>query len=391
MVDKKKLNHHEIVKLLSRNKLDCYENKDYPIEKITDQDFEKLTYFLFKESNQLKKIYNYDKPEYIIGGSDKGRDVTLKTRGETTSIIQCKHSINKTPYSKQSLLSEVLKTILYIYMYPNLVWNKEFQYIIVVSEILKEDATLLLDNFYQEVMENETKLIQEIQKLRKNFQKIKKSIPEQLPNLILKQLKDIGLRMQISKIENHDIQSYLKELSPSTLDLFFKIKIVIAIEQMAFPFINKKYDEIKSSEIDKYKQKRFYNELEKIDAKDKTKEMAILNFYKKLEAQIILQTTHPLDFQESLVEYENNIIEYQDEKKELYLLNFSLTGKDFFSLKPNLIKVHSNKYYLEFMSEIQNQKIRRFNETPNFFAKGTVHDLVNIQKIKTWEFIKGEE
>ncbi|GLI57111.1 hypothetical protein PM10SUCC1_26250 [Propionigenium maris DSM 9537] len=382
-----------------------YQGKNYPLECIGDQEFEKITSILFNCSRELKGKYDYSKAELIEGGSDKGRDVICYDENEEVNIIiQCKHSINRhTKMGKLYGQKEILKTIANIYLDKSMVKENEFKYILFIAYgITVENKNSLEKFFYEDVMEKDTILRQRINKLKSDdgegFVKIREGIPK-VTNSVLEDFRKIAKRMTIHVEEEKEIQSYLRNVEAIKFKDFFEMKIVIEKPKDLFAFQpNNDKEMLKSDEVKKHKEKIFYKELEKIELDNKSKEEALLDFQKKILWQLELIDHMEVEGEKlrySLSEYEKDILSKENGHRMNYKDDILLTndGEGIEKLAVPTQKTHSRKYYRQFMNDITREvaTLRGFSEVPSGFTKGTCHDLVESKEIKGWHLGEKEE
>jgi len=155
-------------------KPDANANLPYPIEKLDSEKFEILLYLLFKDELRSDLYnFNYDNTYLLKYVKDRGRDVTLFLEGKCVANIQCKRY--NSPITKNNLIKEVLKFILYSILDETLIGKENgFEYIFATTDNLTDPAQSLIEDFGNNI-KNEPdieSLIQTVMKA-KAFSKLK--------------------------------------------------------------------------------------------------------------------------------------------------------------------------------------------------------------------------
>lgn len=129
----------------------AFAGKPYPLEQLTDRDFEVLLYQLFRvriEQNKYKGLF--DRADLMAGVGEQGRDVLLTYKGRNTGLVQCKKF--NTNLDKPTVAKEIIKFVLYALVYPELIDNaKRFTYYVAASVGFTNTAITLISNFNQAI------------------------------------------------------------------------------------------------------------------------------------------------------------------------------------------------------------------------------------------------
>lgn len=83
----------------------------YPYVRLSADDFERLSYALFKNSHPVGQNRVWDDAGLMLRGADAGRDVVLFRRGSLWGVVQCKRLESR--ISLPEVLREIAKMILY--------------------------------------------------------------------------------------------------------------------------------------------------------------------------------------------------------------------------------------------------------------------------------------
>jgi hypothetical protein len=79
--------------------------------RLTDEDFERLSYALFKKSAPSAMERTWDDAAIMVRGADAGRDVLLAGAGRAVGIVQCKRL--ESGISLPAVFREISKLILF--------------------------------------------------------------------------------------------------------------------------------------------------------------------------------------------------------------------------------------------------------------------------------------
>lgn len=114
----------------------------YPFLDLTDEDFERLVYSLFKASSPDGHAKNWDATALMVRGADAGRDILLTTGGAPRSVVQCKRL--ESALSLPAVFREVAKLILFAKVNGDLSFNDSLDYFMAVA---RDPAGTVVDFF----------------------------------------------------------------------------------------------------------------------------------------------------------------------------------------------------------------------------------------------------
>lgn len=358
-------------------KSEVISRKFFDFTKMTPTDFEEMVYLLFKYSNTLKENFHYETCDYIYGGRDLGRDSVIRSGTEIVGVIQCKHTDKKT-MDRKVIKEEIIKFLLYLLTKPELLPNEKKKYIICISSKLTKDSLDVLINFEKEVIDSQDY----IEQILKCIKKYKSSLSElnTSNNILLKEkTREIYKKLEVHYLMEIDLIMALKEESFSIKSIYEKYFKTDFESKFSIPNLSEEL--ILENKKEELKLKRFYNKIVEIELDDFFLEDAISSYYKKSIVTMKMtseNTNHLLE----------NIKEYSEE-----ILNSEKYNRTHYSLKNNINSIQSKDeilnlsklYYLECIESIKNKKnIKGFEYVPDYYPKGTVHELVNCYKIDSW-------
>ena len=167
-------------------------NGNFPLNDISDREFEVLCYLLFKERIKYDDIElsgKFDKIDLMSGIGEKGFDATLYSNDQIVGLIQCKK--HKTRLHKPMVIKEILKFVLHSLKTPVLLPNKQkFTYYIIASSGFANTTIELLSNFNKKILKEDIKKICE-DLIKENKGLIDLNIDDKLQDItnILKSIK----------------------------------------------------------------------------------------------------------------------------------------------------------------------------------------------------------
>lgn len=182
-------------------------NGNFPLNEITDREFETMCYLIFKERiryNDKDLAGKFDGIDLMSGIGEKGFDCTLYSKGIINGLVQCKKY--KTRLTKPQMLNEFLKFILYSIIKPELIPDrKNFTYIIIPSSGFANTTIALISDFNRNVLKEDIRNI--CKEIILKYVSLKNiNIDEELVN-IMELIKDI----KVDKIIPEDLHFYLKD------------------------------------------------------------------------------------------------------------------------------------------------------------------------------------
>lgn len=376
MFEEVNLEDLEKKKNIKYSKPDAFEGRKYPLEKLTDVEFEILTYYLYENNSIKKEKYGYDRAIYVEGGTDRGQDLVLKKNGKISGIVQCKHSQNKTKHGKKTVADELLKILLYMIMYPNEITSERINYMLVISSSFTKNGRDYIENMSNYfIIENE-ELKDEVQRIISEYKTFTNFFKESNLNILIQDILKNFKKIDFFYEEEQDILLELSRENKGIRNIFFNIRTVV--EVLDFPeFEGETNEEILNRKKEEYISEKFCRELIKIDASGRNIEKAIIHFYKKQCIVGELSTRGIIRLQTHLEYFENNILELEESEREIFLLD---------NKNKSEYKTISYEYYLKFLNMIikHSMKIRQLGEVTMDFKCGTIQDLVNESKIKKW-------
>jgi hypothetical protein len=136
------------------NKPPATAGRPYPISDIGDTDFANLIYWLYRTEIRYDDSWkrDFDNILQMQATRDKGRDCSLQKNGVQCGVIQCKHSANKERLSWPEFVKEVVKFVLYSFVYSqDIKISQDFPYYIASSGGFTEDCLENINNFANKV------------------------------------------------------------------------------------------------------------------------------------------------------------------------------------------------------------------------------------------------
>ncbi len=214
----RKITEHEIAEIKNKATKPTIYNGNFPLNDISDREFETLCYLIFKERlkyDDKDLSGSFDNIDLMSGVGEKGFDSTLYSKGKIAGLIQCKKY--KTRLTKPQTLHEILKFALNALLKKELIPDKKkFTYYLIASSGFANTAIDYLSSFNEEIVKEDlAKLCQPILKKYESLKNIDidKNIDE---------LKEILRYINIKKVIPEDLNIFLAEYSNIT-KTFFKI------------------------------------------------------------------------------------------------------------------------------------------------------------------------
>jgi hypothetical protein len=196
-----------------------------PLEKIGDEHFEWLTYWLYHEEIKFGSFKGiYDKIRLMNATGDKARDCVLYKGNLLTGVIQCKHSKVLTKLAQGDFLKEVIKFVLYSIVYPDEIKIFQgFNYYIASSAGFADKCQSLIDDF-QSSINGHPKLQHYFQAVVDKYANLRHlsfvDQEQELQKRLLMLEVDMITDHDISRIANEDYQSVTK-------NIFFSYQMVV--------------------------------------------------------------------------------------------------------------------------------------------------------------------
>ncbi len=208
----------EIYKITSNiKKLTSYSAEPYPLNSLTDREFEVLLYFIYQKQINDK---TFMKVTLMSGVGERGRDVVLSSNGKDVGIIQCKK--HKSNIDKPTIAKEIIKFCLYQIVEKDLMPqnNKRFLYIIATSTGLTNTAKKIVRNS-ELIYDDIEQFIKWTDEVINEYATLRKLNLEVILKDLLKNIK----RLDIEEKTPQDINKLLIS-SPEIVDYFFKVQKV---------------------------------------------------------------------------------------------------------------------------------------------------------------------
>jgi hypothetical protein len=200
-----------------------FEGIEYPYEKLTDRQFEKLLYHIF-DRDIRNGIYQgqYDKVDLMPGVGERGRDSILYLKGAKVGVIQCKKHSGR--LTKPDAAREVIKFVLHYLKDDSLITDPDnFTYYLAASKDFTEPAIDLLSDFGGKITDEQDIRAWIIQVIGDN---------KSLQTFNFDDTKDALFRIlcsiEVQKI-TPDYLDYKLGLYPDLLPLFFEVQKVKVI------------------------------------------------------------------------------------------------------------------------------------------------------------------
>ncbi len=114
----------------------------YAYLRLTEEDFERLSYALAKRSAPLAMPRSWDDAALMVRGADAGRDVLLTSAGTAVGVIQCKRL--EGPMALPAVFREMTKLILFARTNGDLKFDRELVYLLSLA---RDPARTVVDYF----------------------------------------------------------------------------------------------------------------------------------------------------------------------------------------------------------------------------------------------------
>ena len=114
----------------------------YAYLRLTDEDFERLSYALAKRSAPLGVPRSWDDAALMVRGADAGRDVLLTSSGTAVGVIQCKRLEGQ--MALPAVFREMAKLVLFARTNGDLKFDRELVYLLALA---RDPARTVVDYF----------------------------------------------------------------------------------------------------------------------------------------------------------------------------------------------------------------------------------------------------
>lgn len=199
-------------------KLTSYTSEPYPLNSLSDREFEILTYFLYQNMISERNLV-FDKVTLMSGIGERGRDVILSLKGKDVGIIQCKKY--KSNLDKTIVAKEIIKLVLFEIVEGNIIPEKQIlNYYLAITtglsntakNIIRNHPTELIDNLDFEKWTNE---------VIKEYSSLKHLVFKDIQTQLISLLK----RLELNEVTPQDLNKLL-DASSDVANYFFKIQQV---------------------------------------------------------------------------------------------------------------------------------------------------------------------
>ncbi|MCS6103532.1 hypothetical protein DWV12_14555 [Clostridium botulinum] len=360
----------------SKKKERVYSGHKIPYEHLGDREFEILIYDLYKR-HEIEINKNFENIALMSGVAEHGRDAVLYKNGEPNAIIQCKHTSINSAMGKSQAAKEIIKFVLYVIDDKNLIpSNGEILYYFVNSNVFKEEAQGLLDNFKDEISKQDkleiwtNQVIQKYEKLKdKKYKDIKI------------QMQEIFNRLNVKRVERPDIDILISNQN-DILSIFFEVKKVIEKN----PRLPNKYETLvpTKEELEEiYYGDKFVLKLNEIKIDKKTIVFAIFDYWRVIETLNLISEVEFLD-SKIISSYQSDLLRKYN---NFYCEHCEKIDNDYEEDKINKL---SRSFYREVTNQNPLQLIGIDYNRP-FFQNGMYQDIANTKDFVVWKLKKYED
>lgn len=192
----------------------------FPYLRLTDEDFEKLSYALFKKSAPDGWSRDWDDAAVMVRGADAGRDLLLISGGKTVGFVQCKRL--ESGIALPPVFREISKLILFAHMNGDVTFDRSYTYILALA---RDPAATVVD-FFARREEREKECIDQIREaaraVRDEYKTLSAITPADAESLVIEALRHLPIKL----IRPTELNQWL-DREPSVSQAFFKQRMVI--------------------------------------------------------------------------------------------------------------------------------------------------------------------
>lgn len=192
----------------------------FPYLQLTDEDFEKLAYALFKKSTPDGWKRDWDDAAVMVRGADAGRDLLLTSDGKTAGFVQCKRL--ESGMALPAVFREVAKLILFAHVNGDVTFDRSYTY----SLALARDPAATVVEFFARRTEREIKCEDQIREaaraVRDEYKTFSAITPVDAETLVLDALRHLTIKL----IRPTELNQWLGR-EPTVSQAFFKQRLVI--------------------------------------------------------------------------------------------------------------------------------------------------------------------
>lgn len=192
----------------------------FPYLQLTDEDFEKLAYALFKKSAPDGWMRDWDDAAVMVRGADAGRDLLLTSGGKTAGFVQCKRL--ESGIALPAVFREISKLILFAHVNGDVIFDRSYTYILALA---RDPAATVVD-FFARRAEREKECVDQIREaaraVRDEYKTFSAVTAPDAETLVLEALR----RLTIKLIRPTELNQWIGR-EPSVSQVFFKQRLVI--------------------------------------------------------------------------------------------------------------------------------------------------------------------
>lgn len=192
----------------------------FPYLQLTDEDFEKLAYALFKKSAPDGWTRDWDDAAVMVRGADAGRDLLLTSGGKTAGFVQCKRL--ESGMALPAVFREIAKLILFAHVNGDVAFNRSYTYILVLA---RDPAATVVDFFIRRA-EREKECLDQIRDaaraVRDEYKTFSAITPFDAEALFINALEQLTTKL----IRPTELNQWIGR-EPSVSQAFFKQRLVI--------------------------------------------------------------------------------------------------------------------------------------------------------------------
>lgn len=247
----------------------AFAGRKYPIEYLSDREFEILIYFLFKMEIG-KGLYPglYDSIKLMKGVAERGRDSVLVYKGKNSGIIQCKKYAGA--ITKPALAKEIIKFLLHLIQDPSLIENyyqDKFSYYLIALNGITEPAQNLVTGFSEKIIAEPELTVWVDEVLKEN-----KSLSFKNYGEVKDSLGIVFNKINVEVLTTTEIEFKLKN-NVDVVALFFETQKVVSEDLLRDLLKEYNFKGINDEDI-----KKLVDKLESIPPENRLR-MAFVNFY----------------------------------------------------------------------------------------------------------------
>lgn len=192
----------------------------FPYLQLTDEDFEKLAYALFKKSAPDGWTRDWDDAAVMVRGADAGRDLLLTSGGKAAGFVQCKRL--ESGLALPAVFREISKLILFAHVNGDVTFDRYYTYILALA---RDPAATVVD-FFARRAEREKACQDQIRDaaraVRDEYKTFSAITPSDAEALVIDALRHLTIKL----IRPAELNQWIGR-EPSVSQSFFKQRLVI--------------------------------------------------------------------------------------------------------------------------------------------------------------------